>query len=108
MPIDIKLTSDKELFVDPNTGDIAFADNFEAVQREMELIILASEGQFPHAPRLGVGAVEYVNAKQTPDFRTKLESKIRTMAQADGKVIVSITWDATTNIPTVTVRRSTD
>lgn len=64
--IDIKLSADGD--IDIQTGDLAFADEWEATSRHKADILFACQGDYKASPTTGVNAIEYLNGNEPGTF----------------------------------------
>lgn len=67
-------------------GDLQTATGREALRQSLIRRTITSPEEWPTLPGFGVGAGDYVKAKNTPAVRAELEAKIRTQYLRDPRV----------------------
>lgn len=82
---DILLTNDGD--VDFSGGDISMATTERATGQHKRDILMASPGDFKEFPRLGVGAVEYIQGDTEMFLRD-----VRKQMQADGITVIQVAF----------------
>jgi hypothetical protein len=75
---DIKLDSDQDLFIDPNTGDFAFADSDT---QHVKDILNSYAGWWKETPTLGVGVKRYLGSSSSLQ---QLKRSIKIHLKTDG------------------------
>lgn len=74
-------------------GDWALAKGLEALRQSLLRRLITAPGEWATLPSFGVGAIQYVKAKNTPAVRAELEHRIRSQFLRDDRVesVASIT-----------------
>lgn len=90
--IDIKQTSEGDL--DLSSGDIVFANEYDATEQHKIDILYASQGDFKESPLTGVGIMEYINSE---DNGTMFRD-IAIQMQRDGIKVNEVGTDGNGNI----------
>lgn len=74
-------------YVTTPAGDIAVVTGREALRQSLMRRTITRPGEMPTLPDYGVGAGDYVKAKNTPAIRAELESRIRAQYLRDPRVL---------------------
>lgn len=67
-------------------GDYATVNGREALRQSLTRRVITNPGEWATKPNYGAGARQYVKARNTPDARAELESRIRTQCLIDPRV----------------------
>lgn len=81
------LTFGQAHYVTTAAGDWAVARGREALRQSLIRRIITSPGEWQTKPDYGVGARQYVKAKNTATVRAELESRIRAQFSRDVRVL---------------------
>lgn len=73
-------------YVTTAAGDWALARGREALRQSLTRRLITNPGDWQTKPEYGVGARQYVKAKNTATVRTELESRIRSQFSRDPRV----------------------
>ncbi len=73
-------------YVVTGAGDWALVTGLEALQQSLLRRLLTAPGEWATLPDFGVGASQYVKARNTPAARAELEHRIRSQFLRDDRV----------------------